>query len=433
MEETDVTSNFSTVHVLTVGDNKDLMFPLRQSVLKHNFGYTNLIEEFNTRWSGGDMITQGGGQKVNLVRDWIDRELKTQVVKDSDIVLFVDGYDVVVFESIISIVNKFLEFDCDILFSAESSCWPIEALSDQFPETDDPYRYLNSGLYIGRLGAIRKFISSPIGDSEDDQKYMQLRYILNSKGIKLDTHADLFQCTDFEAYVVDGEFKNLRTGTRPLVYHGNGDEGAKEHFNNIVTDLGYKKEEVESPRIVNRYGYLNTLEYKEVSSDILITPLLTSDKCKEIIQKADALGKWQSLEGDKFPAQEIRVSELGMWDEIEHIWNEKLGSISEKHWFPMEHIGLRDAFVMRYSTDTQTSLGHHTDASLVTGSVKLNSDYYGAELVFPRQEFNNESVVNGACLLFPSQVTHGHLVKPLISGVKYSLTMWTSRYEGDVI
>ena len=43
----------------------------------------------------------------------------------------------------------------------------------------------------------------------------------------------------------------------------------------------------------------------------------------------------------------------------------------------MAHIGLRDAFVMRYSMDTQTSLGFHTDASLVTGSVKLNGDYEG--------------------------------------------------------
>jgi hypothetical protein len=138
------------------------------------------------------------------------------------------------------------------------------------------------------------------------------------------------------------------------------------------------------------------------------------------------------MEGDKFPAQEIRVRELGMWNEISAIWRDKLGLIAENHWTPMQHIGLRDAFVMKYSMDTQTSLGFHTDASLVTGSVKLNGDYEGGELVFPHQNFDNANVADGACLLFPSQVTHGHKVNPLIKGVKYSLTMWTSRYKGDV-
>ncbi|HAI39088.1 MAG TPA: hypothetical protein DCM40_13690, partial [Maribacter sp.] len=99
---------------------------------------------------------------------------------------------------------------------------------------------------------------------------------------------------------------------------------------------------------------------------------------------------------------------------------------------PMQHYGLRDAFTMRYAMDTQTTLGFHTDASLVTGSVKLNDDYVGAELIFPHQSFSNKDVPVGHCLLFPSQVTHGHKVDTLKSGIKYSLTMWTSRYPGDV-
>ena len=82
--------------------------------------------------------------------------------------------------------------------------------------------------------------------------------------------------------------------------------------------------------------------------------------------------------------------------------------------------------------DTQTSLNLHHDASLVTGSVKLNDDYKGATLIFPRQYTNNEDVPVGKCILFPGQVTHGHYCDELKEGTKYSLTMWTSRYEGDV-
>jgi predicted 2-oxoglutarate/Fe(II)-dependent dioxygenase YbiX len=82
--------------------------------------------------------------------------------------------------------------------------------------------------------------------------------------------------------------------------------------------------------------------------------------------------------------------------------------------------------------DTQTTLGLHTDASLFTGSVKLNDNYSGAELIFPRQNFTNKDVPVGKCILFPGMVTHGHSVNELLEGVKYSLTMWTSRYKGDL-
>jgi len=168
-----------------------------------------------------------------------------------------------------------------------------------------------------------------------------------------------------------------------------------------------------------------------VAQDILMVPFLSEVQCENIIHKAEDLGDWSQMEGDKFPAQEIRVDKLNLWNEIEEAWNKHLGRVAEKKWTPMEHIGLRDAFAMRYSLDTQTSLDFHTDASLVTGSVKLNDNYDGAELVFPHQSFSNRSVPVGHCILFPSQVTHGHKVNPLMSGVKYSLTMWTSRYKGD--
>ena len=123
---------------------------------------------------------------------------------------------------------------------------------------------------------------------------------------------------------------------------------------------------------------------------------------------------------------------MGLWHEYERLWAEKLGKICEQYWTPEAYVGLRDAFTMRYSIDTQTSLGLHTDASLFTGSVKLNENYAGAELIFPRQNFSNINVPRGKCILFPGMVTHGHHVNELRGGTKYSLTMWTSRYKGDL-
>ena len=95
--------------------------------------------------------------------------------------------------------------------------------------------------------------------------------------------------------------------------------------------------------------------------------------------------------------------------------------------------GMRDAFVMKYSMDTQRSLNLHNDASMVTGSVKLNDNYTGADLWYPRQQISNKDIPVGKMILFPGQVTHGHECTPLEEGIKYSLTMWSSRYPGDII
>lgn len=93
--------------------------------------------------------------------------------------------------------------------------------------------------------------------------------------------------------------------------------------------------------------------------------------------------------------------------------------------------GLRDAFIIRYATDTQKSLPLHNDASLVTGSIKLNEGYKGGDLLFPRQGVSNSDIEVGKCILFPGQCTHGHLSTEITEGVKYSLTIWSKRYDGD--
>ena len=137
------------------------------------------------------------------------------------------------------------------------------------------------------------------------------------------------------------------------------------------------------------------------------------------------------MEYDKFPAQEIRLKELGLWEELESHWQKHIVPLIESYWKPMEMYGLRDAFVMRYSVDTQKDLPLHTDASLVTGSIKLNDDYEGADLVYPRQNFSNKDIPVGKCILFPGMVTHGHACQTLTKGVKYSFTIWSNRYPGD--
>ena len=407
------------VHVLTVGTDQSKMWALEQSAKAHGITYLNLGRQVT--WMGGTMKAQGGGQKINLVRNHIDS------LHDDDVVLFVDGYDVIINDSLSTILERYEDMGADIIFAAERQCWPDATMSPQFPVALTPYKYLNSGVYMGRVGALKEFLNEAVPNDSDDQLWMQKRFLSSdwqsTGSANLDYEGYIFQCDD-DVEIINGQISNGMCC--PCIYHGNGGDDAKDRFENLADTFGYiKTVEVSSP------AYHKGLEYEEVAPEILVTDFMTESQCQRYIEVSERLGRWGELDGDKFPAQEIRLKEIGLWDEISQQWADKLSKICEKHWHPEAYLGLRDAFTMRYSMDTQTELGLHTDASLFTGSVKLNDNYAGAELVFPRQGFTNKDVKVGQCILFPSMVTHGHKVLPLRGGKKYSLTMWTCRYEGD--
>ncbi len=417
------------VHVLTVGTDQSKMWALEQSAKAHGITYLNLGRQVT--WMGGTMEAQGGGQKINLVRNHLES------LHDGDVVLFVDGYDVIINDTLPTILERYEDMGADIIFAAEKNCWPEPTIAVQFPMTPTPYKYLNSGVYIGKVGTLKEFLNKAVPNDSDDQLWMQKRFLSSdwqsTASANLDYEGYIFQCDD-DIEIINGQLSNGMCC--PCIYHGNGGDDAKVRFKNLADKFGYTQDESLKnllPALNKLFEptYHKGLEYEEVASEILVTDFMSKDQCQRYIEASESLGRWGELDGDKFPAQEIRLKELGLWDEISEQWADKLSKICEKHWHPEAYLGLRDAFTMRYSMDTQTELGFHTDASLFTGSVKLNENYEGAELVFPRQGFTNKDVKVGQCILFPSMVTHGHKVLPLRGGKKYSLTMWTCRYEGD--
>ena len=425
-----LTSDSVNMHIVTVATDESKMWALDQSsktfdVTVHNIGK-------GSDWHD-DMEGPAGLPKLDMMKEFL------KDLTQDDIVLFMDAYDTFFVKSPLELLSRFKDFNVDILFGAENSFWPEdEFLQHRWDEKhkDQHYKYLNSGLYIGYAGALFDFFNqSTPSHWGDDQRACQLLFSKTWDGIvdkgynfpykvALDHEGYIFQNHDFEAIVHGDEI--LGPICAPCVYHGNGGDDAKDYFESLAGTLGYH---MPLPQPV---PYLMTLDYEEVAPEILVTDFLTDRQCEYLIHKSEQFGNWGELEGDKFPAQEIRLRELGLWDEYENLWTEKLGKIAMNHWQPYQHLGLRDAFTMKYTMDTQKELGYHTDASLVTGSVKLNDNYEGAELVFPRQDFNNIKVPVGKCILFPSDVTHGHYVPELKSGVKYSLTMWTKRHQGDI-
>ena len=172
----------------------------------------------------------------------------------SDLVLLVtDGYDVTVAAPPKLILDKFLEKDCKILFAAEKTCWPDSSLSAQFVNTSgSEYSYLNSGAFIGYADDILRLIKNFKGsNSDDDQRFYIKEYLkdLHShgsptssrtpSGFLLDNKCEIFQCMsyaeeDVQVNTREGNVFNKRTGTSPLVVHGNGPEKTKVFFNTTL-------------------------------------------------------------------------------------------------------------------------------------------------------------------------------------------------------
>ena len=406
-----------SVHVLTVGTDKQKCEKLYLSCKKFNINIKNLGE--NVTWEGGNMSFPGGGHKLNLLKNYL------KDLNPNDLVLFTDAYDVFYHAEIEEIVDRFYDFDCEILFAAENSCWPDSSLENKFPKSHTPYRYLNSGTFIGTVREISDVLKPEIQNNDDDQLFIHKQFLSGKYNIKLDYEQYLFMTYDESVTNLRGNLYNPITNCVGCIFHGNSEPG-KQKFDklfNIFID-NHKSVDIE---------FIKTENIEVINKDMFVIDFLTENECKKIIDIGNKHGGWNSLPDDKFPAQEIRLSELGLLDSLETHLKENVFPIIENYWKPVEMYGLRDAFIMKYSLETQTSLALHNDASLVTLSVKLNDDYKGGILEFPRQNINNKDIPIGKAIIFPGMVTHGHTCTELEDGIKYSLTIWTSRYKYDVL
>ena len=176
-------------------------------------------------WRGGDVASKpGGAQKINLLRPALEKLPPEQPV------LFVDGYDVVVTRHVRDILDAWRVAAGEApLFAAEVFCWPDAACAGRYPEAADgsPYRFLNSGAFIGRAEDLLRIVAEPVEDGDDDQGYYTERFLSGEHGMALDYGCRLFQCLNgaLEHVQADegrGLLYNRRTESWPAVVHANG-------------------------------------------------------------------------------------------------------------------------------------------------------------------------------------------------------------------
>ena len=72
--------------------------------------------------------SRGGGQKVNI----LIKELRKIQNDSKTILLFTDSYDVVATQDPSYVLTTFKKFKANVVFSAESNCWPDSSLQVNF-------------------------------------------------------------------------------------------------------------------------------------------------------------------------------------------------------------------------------------------------------------------------------------------------------------
>lgn len=142
--------------------------------------------------------------------------------------IFVDGYDTLFVKPIIQLPDY-------LLFSTEKHKWPDPDANYPYEwSKDDPWPFLNSGVYGGPVDLFIDLISRyPPQHADDDQGYFTDLF-LAGVNIKLDNECKYFQSYAFEEpgdFTVSGRFKNNVHNTYPAIIHFNGKTDGTRVYN----------------------------------------------------------------------------------------------------------------------------------------------------------------------------------------------------------
>ncbi|MEI7548816.1 MAG: hypothetical protein WCK21_12295 [Actinomycetota bacterium] len=164
----------------------------------------------------------------------------------------------------------------------------------------------------------------------------------------------------------------------------------------------------------------------ELGPEVLSVPFWTPEYCATVIRAAEAVGAFEEQPHDPVPGHEISLAGISpkLFEAVEIDLGVRIWPQLRTVWPYIDYHGLRDVFVIKYEMGVQENLRLHHDVAQVSASMKLNEDYEGALLDFPRQGVTNESCGIGDLVVFPALVTHPHQSTPLLSGVKYGLVVW---------
>ena len=156
-------------------------------------------------------------------------------LRDNDIILFTDAYDVICAGNISDACMRFKNMGCQILFGGETSCNPMPELKKHYNNTQEEFSFLNSGLFIGYVKTLRILLNNyEYNDNHDDQVFWTIQYLNNPNLISIDYHNEIFLNTyglDIKEINWNGNTA-IYKGRNPLFIHVNGPD--KTELNNFI-------------------------------------------------------------------------------------------------------------------------------------------------------------------------------------------------------
>jgi len=178
-----------------------------------------------TTYLGIDDNWKGLRSKITFYTNAI-RELDTQYV------MFLDALDVIVLGGPDKVMEKYLSFNHPWVYSTERNIWPPSSFKEEcWLPSDSPYRYLNSGGYIGDreyiISQYEKWTDNWTASYDEftsEQFWVTRNYMKDRSAIKLDTDCELFQsmCGAYDCIITPGQVYNPETEAYPLIIHFNG-------------------------------------------------------------------------------------------------------------------------------------------------------------------------------------------------------------------
>ncbi len=148
-------------------------------------------------------------------------------------VMFVDGYDVVFLTGSEEIERKFKSLGHQALFSTEQNCNVDGGLRTRFPtwyrypKGKKPYRFINTGSFVGKAGYLRELFSRlQVQPSDCEQTILNRYFTEHSTEFALDYDQEIFTCTagrtglEEEDYRIEsGRIRNTITDSLPCILH----------------------------------------------------------------------------------------------------------------------------------------------------------------------------------------------------------------------
>lgn len=207
----------------------------------------DLPDSENNKYNGND------SQKRKILKDelsaWSSEEL------NSIILVISNGETAIINANRDELLKKYHQITSQnanmVLFSGKKDHWPLQQiLLQRNPPSPTDYKYLNSGVFIGKACNILTLLMSENSENIKDAKYYTDKYLnqpINEIHISLDFECEIFQPIvhnsiekDIDIQFSKSRIRNKSTGTSPCILHACGHLSSftKMHFNSICNYLG---------------------------------------------------------------------------------------------------------------------------------------------------------------------------------------------------